>query len=381
VWLFAPRCDDKGRFEGTFPPATNFHFFDGTGEPIPRLKGLAYVSRLDIANMASTTSSDEKSANQAGRGRHAHTPSEMPAKGWKDIFWRVWDGFNQDRILLIAAGTTFYLLLALFPALAAFVSLYGFVADPKTIAEHIAFLGGVLPSGGLDIINNQLKALAAQDTDALSTGFLLGLAIALWTANSGIKSIFDGMNVAYGEHEKRGIIRLNLVSFAFTLGALFIGIGLIVSVGIVPAALAFLRLGQWTETLISVLRWPCLLLMVGIGMATLYRFGPSRKKAQWRWLSWGASIATIVWLISSWGFSYYLQNFADYNATYGTLGAMIGFMMWTWISVIILLVGAELNAELEHQTTKDTTIGAPKPMGYRGAFMADTLGKSSDTSV
>ena len=330
--------------------------------------------------MSSTTISDEAKANQAGRGRHADTPSEMPAKGWKDIFWRVWDGFNQDRILLIAAGTTFYLLLALFPALAAFVSLYGFVADPKTIAEHIAFLGGVLPSGGLEIINSQLKALASQDTDALSIGFLLGLAIALWTANSGIKSIFDGMNVAYGEHEKRGIIRLNLVSFAFTLGALFIGIGLIISVGIVPAALAFLRLGQWTETLISVLRWPCLLLMVGVGMATLYRFGPSRKKAQWRWLSWGASIATVVWLISSWGFSYYLQNFADYNATYGTLGAMIGFMMWTWISVIILLVGAELNAELEHQTTKDTTIGSPKPMGYRGAFMADTLGKAANTS-
>ena len=138
-----------------------------------------------------------------------------------------------------------------------------------------------------------------------------------------------------------------------------------------PAALAFLRLGQWTELLISVLRWPCLLLMVAVAMATLYCFGPSRERAQWRWLSRGASIATVVWLISSWGFSYYLQNFADYNATYGTLGAMIGFMMWTWISVIILLVGAELNAELEHQTTKDTTTGAPEPMGSRGASMAD----------
>ena len=261
----------------------------------------------------------------------------MPAKGWKDILWRVWAGFNQDRILLIAAGTTFYLLLALFPALAAFVSLYGFVADPKTIAEQIAFLGGVLPSGGLDIINNQLEALALQDTDALSIGFFLGLVIALWTANSGIKSLFEGMNVAYGEDEKRGIVHLNLVSFAFTLAALLIGIGLIVSVGIVPAALAVLRLGRWTEIIISALRWPCLLVMIGVGMAILYRFGPSRKRAQWRWLSWGASTATVVWLVSSWAFSYYLQNFADYNATYGTLGAMIGFMMWTWISVIILL--------------------------------------------
>ena len=255
------------------------------------------------------------------------------------------------------------------------------MADPKTIAEQIAFLGGVLPSGGLDIINNQLEALALQDTDALSVGFLLGLAIALWTANSGIKSIFEGMNVAYGEDEKRGIIRLNLVSFAFTLGALLIGIGLIVSVGIVPAALALLRLGRWTEIIISALRWPCLLVMIGVGMAILYRFGPSREKAQWRWLSWGASTATVVWLVSSWAFSYYLQNFADYNATYGALGAMIGFMMWTWISVIILLVGAELNAELEHQTAKDTTTGAPEPMGKRGAYMADTLGQASDSDT
>ena len=193
--------------------------------------------------MSTANTSDETSGDQVGRGRLADTPSEIPAQGWTDILWRVWAGFNEDRILLIAAGTTFYLLLALFPALAAFVSLYGFVADPNTIAEHIAFLGGVLPAGGMDIINNQLKALAAQETDALSTGFLLGLAIALWTANSGIKSIFDGMNVAYGEHEKRGIIRLNLLSFAFTLGALFIGIGLIISVGIVPAALCILTTG------------------------------------------------------------------------------------------------------------------------------------------
>jgi membrane protein len=283
--------------------------------------------------------------------------------------------------MLVAAGATFYLLLALFPALAAFVSLYGFVADPMTIAEHIAFLGGVLPSGGLEIINGQLQSLIDQDAEALSAGFLVGLAIALWSANSGIKSLFEGMNVAYGETEKRGFVMLNVLSLTFTMGALFVGIGLIVSVGIVPAALALLRLDQWTEILIRVLRWPLLLIMIGIGMTVLYRFGPSREKAKWRWLTWGSALATIVWLIASWAFSYYLQNFADYNATYGTLGAVIGFMMWTWISVIILLVGAELNGELEHQTAKDSTVGPPLPMGDRGAFMADTVGKASDEPI
>ncbi len=165
--------------------------------------------------------------------------------------------------------------------------------------------------------------------------------------HSGIKSLFEGMNIAYDETEKRGLVMLNVLSLTFTMGAIFVGIGLIISVGIVPTALALLRLDQWTEILIRVLRWPLLLVMIGIGMTVLYRFGPSREKAKWRWLTWGSVLATIVWLIASWVFSYYLQNFADYNATYGTHGAVIGFMMWTWISVIILLVGAELNAELD----------------------------------
>ena len=236
----------------------------------------------------------------------------------------------------------------------------------------------MLPSGGLEIINNQLKSLAAQDTDALSVGFFVGLAVALWSANSGLKSLFEGMNVAYGETEKRGIIKLNLLSLAFTMGAMLVGIELIVSVGIVPAALAVLRLDQWTEILVSTLRWPLLLLVIGIGITVLYRFGPSREKAKWRWLTWGTALATIVWIVASWAFSFYLQNFADYNATYGTLGAVIGFMIWTWISVIILLTGAELNAELEHQTAKDSTTGSPKKMGSRGAVMADTVGKAAE---
>ena len=321
---------------------------------------------------------DQELAEDRGRGRDAARPRDIPLRGWKDILWRLYSEITEDRILLVAAGATFYLLLALFPALAAFVSLYGVVADPKTIADHIAFLGGLLPSGGLDIIQNQLRSLASQNREALSFGFISGLLIALWSANSGVKSLFEGLNIAYGEHEKRGFIRLNLISFAFTLGAIVIGIGLIVSVGVVPAALALLHLGPWTEILISVLRWPVLLLFVAAGLVLIYRFGPSRAVAKWRWLSWGAALATVVWIVASWAFSFYLQNFADYNATYGTLGAVIGFMIWTWISVIIVLVGAELNAEIEHQTARDSTTGEPEPLGGRGAVMADTVGKSAE---
>lgn len=315
---------------------------------------------------------------ESRRGRDAKSPTEIPAKGWKDIFWRLVSQVSEDRVMLTAAGVTFYLLLALFPALAAFVSLYGLVADPVIIADHVSALAGVLPSGGIDLLTTQLKALATQDSQALSLGFLLGLGIALWSANNGIKSLFDALNIVYGEREKRGFIRLTLLSFTFTGGALLVGIFLLATVAVIPAVLAFLSFGAVTEFAIGWGRWPLLLMAVALVISLIYRFGPSREKAKWRWLTWGSALATTVWLAASIGFSFYLENFADYNATYGSLGAVIGFMMWTWISVMILLMGAELNAEMEHQTAQDTTTGPPQPLGQRGAFMADDLGKTSD---
>jgi membrane protein len=325
-----------------------------------------------------TTVESRRDDIQIGHGRHAPRPSDIPALGWRDIGWRVWSEVGEDRVMLVAAGVTFYLLLALFPALAAFVSLYGFVADPDTVADHVSHLGGLLPSAGVDIIRTQLDNLASQDEQALGIGFLIGLAIALWSANNGVKALFEAMNIAHEEQEKRGFLMLNLTSIAFTMGALLIGIALILTVGAVPAILAYLRLDAWAETLIAIGRWPVLLVAILTGISLIYRFGPSRRAPKWRWLSWGAAIATIVWVGASWAFSFYLQNFANYNATYGSLGAVIGLMMWTWISVIILIVGAEINAEMEHQTKCDSTVGEPKPMGERGAVVADTLGKTAE---
>ena len=317
-------------------------------------------------------------AREPGRGRAAASPSEIPAKGWKDVLWRVKDEISADRVALIAAGATFYLMLALFPALAAFVSIYGFVADPVTIADHIAFLGGLLPPAGVELIRGQLETLAAADTGNLSFAFISGLLIALWSSNNGIKTLFEAMNIAYDETEKRGFIKLNLITLGFTLGAIVLAILFIVAVGIVPAALAVLGLGSFTETLISILRWPILLVATAAAIAVLYRYGPSRDRAEWRWVTWGSGVAAIVWIIASILFSWYLANFANYDATYGSLGAVIGFMMWVWISVFILITGAELNAEMEHQTAQDTTRGAEKPLGMRGATMADTIGKRAD---
>ena len=313
-------------------------------------------------------------------GRSAERPSEFPGAAWKDILWRVWSEVNADRVTLIAGGVTFYLLLALFPALAAFVSLYGFVADPKTIADHISYLGGLLPAAGLDIIEAQLDSLLAEGDQALGIGFLVGLALALWSANNGIKALFDAMNIAYEETEKRSFVMLNLFSAAFTLGALLIGICLLLAVGAVPALLALVHLERWTETLIAIGRWPLLIAAIWLGISLIYLYGPSRTHAKWRWLNWGAGIATVVWIAASAAFSFYLQNFADYNATYGSLGAVIGLMMWTWISVIVLIVGAEINAEMERQTARDSTVGPPKPLGERGAVVADTVATSRRSS-
>ncbi|TCM58720.1 membrane protein [Rhizobium sp. PP-F2F-G48] len=308
------------------------------------------------------------------RGRLAETPSAIPFHGLKDVFWRVIAEISEDRVTLIAAGVTYYLLLALFPALAALVSIYGFVADPGAIGAQVTLLADVVPTGSLDIILEQLKTLATQKASTLSIGFVFGLGVALWSAHNGMRALFDAMNIAYGETEKRGFFKLTGLGLLFTLGALGVAVVVISAIGILPAVLAFLWLDRWVELLARFARWPLMLAIVCFATMMLYRYGPSRETAKLRWLTWGAAFTSFAWLGASLGFSYYIENFANYNATYGTLGALIGFMVWTWMSVIILIVGAEINAELEHQTTIDSTTGHPRPMGERGAYVADTIG-------
>ena len=317
-------------------------------------------------------------ATDRQHGRHAQHPGEIPMKGMKDVLYRVYLSLTQDRVMLVAAGVTFYLLLAVFPAMTALVSVYGFVADPATIAQRIAFLAQVMPADGLNIFLDQLKALATEERSALSFGLFFGLAVALWSANNGIKALFEAMNIAYGEDEKRGFIRLNLVSLTFTLGAIVAAIVILIALGVIPAMIAMLNLGGAAEIGLRLLRWPLLLLLATVGITLLYRYGPSRQPAKVRWLTWGAAFSAVLWLLGSFGVTFYLSHVANYNATYGALGALIGFLFWTWISVIIVIMGAELNAELEHQTAMDSTTGKPKPMGRRGAVMADTIGETAD---
>ena len=281
-------------------------------------------------------------------------------------------------MLAVAAGVVFYGLLAIFPAITAVVSLYGLFAKASTINEHLSLVAGLLPGGAVEIVQEQVNRLVSKGDAKLGFGFIFGLGVALWSANAGMKAIIDALNVVYDEKEKRGFIKLNLVSLAFTLAALVAVLLAIGAVVVVPVVLNYVGLGSIGSTLVNVLRWPLLLALIIVGLAVLYRYGPSRREPRWQWLTVGSVVAAIAWLISSVLLSWYLSNFANYDATYGSLGAAIGLMMWLWISSIVILVGAELNAEIEHQTAHDSTVHGDKPLGARGAAMADTVGAPAE---
>lgn len=302
----------------------------------------------------------------------------MPAPGWKDTVWRVWQSLGEDHISLVSAGTAFFLLLAIFPALTAFVSTYGLVADPATIQGHVEMLRGVTPEAAIEIIETQLTRLVEQGDTTHGVTFLIGLAAALWSANAGMKSLFEAMNVAYGEAEERSFIWLNIISLTVTIGAMVLLVLFLVAIGVVPAVIAFMGLDGALGWVVSLLRWPVILVLGGLALAVLYRVGPSREPARWRWITPGSVFASAGLLVASMLFSFYLSNFADYNETYGSLGAVIALMMWLWISAMVILIGAELNAELEHQTAEDTTTGSERPIDRRGATMADSVGRSSE---
>jgi len=313
-------------------------------------------------------------AAERGRGRQATSPWQIPWSGWKDILWRTYGQIDEDRLLAVAGGVVFFGLLAMFPAVTALVSFYGLFAKGASIGEHLAAIAGVVPHEAFGIIQEQINRIVSKGDAKLGLGFLFGLGLALWSANAGMKALMDALNVVYDEKEKRSFIKLNLVSLCFTLGAIAALLTAIGAVVVFPLLLNRLGLGSFAETLIWILRWPALLAMVLLGLAILYRYGPSRREPKWQWVSVGSLFAAISWLAGSALLSLYLEKFANYDETYGSLGAAIGLMMWMWISVIVILVGAELNSEIEHQTARDSTVGREKPLGARGAAMADTVG-------
>jgi membrane protein len=317
--------------------------------------------------------------SQSGHGRHSSNPLQIPWAGWKDILWRSYVRTGEDRLLAIAAGVVFFGLLAVFPAITALVSSYGLFADPSTISANLQTLALMLPEGSFQIVQDQIARVLDKGNTALGATFLFGLALAIWSANAGVKAVIDALNVVYEEREKRSFVRLNLLSLAFTSGGIAALLLMVAAVVAFPLALDHLGLAPESRFIVSLARWPLLVLILLAALGILYRFGPSRRAARWEWLSVGTVAAAAIWIGGSALLSWYLSNFGNYGATYGSLGAAIGLMMWMWMSAIIVLCGAELNSEIEHQTALDTTVGCPKPLGARGAVMADTLGPAVPT--
>ena len=311
--------------------------------------------------------------NESGRGRHAEKPSDIPAPGWMDILKRTFQQLGEDNLSIVAAGMAFYAFLAMVPALAALISIYALIADPATVTQHIESIAHVLPEQTRPILHDQLTRLSSND-EAAGWGVAVGIFLALFGAMKAVTALITGLNITYDESERRGFFKLYAVTFALTLAGI---IGALLVIGLVAVGPTLVRVlggGESAASIFKIVSWPLLAGLFMFALAGLYRYAPCRQKPQWRWVTWGATTATVLWMIGSAGFAFYASKFGGYEETYGSLGAIVIFLMWMYITSYVILLGSELDAEMERQTKKDTTTGPEKPMGQRGAHAADTLG-------
>jgi membrane protein len=309
-----------------------------------------------------------------GRGRRAETPQEIPAKGWKEIAKRTQKEIKKDQVPLLSAGVAFYALLSLFPAIIAMVSIYGLVVSADTVRSQLESLSNLLPKETATLLGNQIKQITGGAGGALSIALVIGILTALWSASSGMKALITGVNMAYGETETRKFVKLRGLALLFTLGAmLLVGVALVLIVGL-PAVAS--RLPDAVRLAISILRWPLLAVLLIAGLAVIYRYAADRDDPKWTWVSWGSGVATLLWILASIGFSVYASSFGNYNKTYGALAGVVILLFWMFLSAFVVLVGAELNAELELQTAKDTTAGPEQPLGERDAHAADHVAEA-----
>jgi membrane protein len=317
---------------------------------------------------------DPRAVATDDRGRGADTPQEIPPRGWKDIAKRTLKEVKADQVPLLAAGVAFYVLLALFPAIIAGVSIYGLVADPQTVRDQINQLAQTLSPETAKLIGTQIQQVTSGAGGALGLATVIGILTALWSASSGMKALITGVNLAYDEPEGRKFVKLRGLSILMTLGAMvLLGVALALIVGFPAVPDSWPTVLQWAA---AVLRFVLLAVLLMAGLAALYRYAPDRDKPKWGWASPGSMVATLLWVLASVGFSVYVNAFGNYNKTYGALAGVIILMFWLYLTAFVVLVGAELNAEMELQTAEDTTAGPEKPLGERDAHAADHVAEA-----
>jgi membrane protein len=312
--------------------------------------------------------------SETDRGRRAQRPKDITWRGWWDVIWRVKDQLDADNVSIVAGGLALFGLLAIFPTLAAVVAIYGIVASPEAVAGQMQAFSDLLPPATLEILQNQLNQLVGQRNEALSIGVVVSIALAMWSARKGMVALITAMNVAYNEHDRRSFLMRLLISLFFTVCAVLAFV-VLVAIGVaVPLVLAFFPLGSATQWVLLGVRWLLLWVMAVFALSVLYRFAPHRSRPRWEWVNPGAIIAATLWLASSLVFAIYVRNFNSFGEAYGAIGGVVVMLMWFYVSSYVVILGGEINSELERQTLKDTTTGAEKPMGERGAFSADTVG-------
>jgi membrane protein len=307
----------------------------------------AFLAGVGVGLATVLADSALKKTQELATTQPADTLTEVTARSWKKIIQRSVQEFADDRIPAVAAGSAFYALLALFPALAVFVSLYGLVGDLQGAQRQIAAFHGVLPEGGVSVLSDQITRLALTSHASLGLTFFISLLLSVWTSNAGMKGLIGGLNVAYECRERRNFVVLNLVSLGFTAAALLFSIAAMAAIVAAPEVLSWL--GFKTLASASLLRWPALFVVAVAALSLLYRFAPARPRARWRWITPGGVLAAAGWMAMSVAFSFYVRRFGTYDRTYGSLGAIVGFMTWIWLSLTIVLFGAEFNSELEDQ--------------------------------
>ncbi|AVR45167.1 YihY/virulence factor BrkB family protein [Christiangramia fulva] len=309
---------------------------------------------------------------------NADKPSQFSGEAWKSIGKRVIDQIKKDHVQITAAGVAFYFFLALFPTIVAAISLYSLIQDPAQISQDMAQLQGFLPPKTYSIFESIIDPVLKESSSTLGWSFALSILFSLWSANKGTSAIFEGLNISYNELDERGFIKKKLLSLGFTLGGIIVGILSLIAVIAFPSLIDRLGLSGTITGILSFSRWILMAVILIFSLGFLYQIAPARGKPQFKWVSWGAGIATVLWLLASILFSWYVSNFGSYSNTYGSFAAVIILLLWLFLTAFIILIGAEINAEMEHQTPKDTTTGEPKPMGERGAWHADHVADNEE---
>lgn len=317
-------------------------------------------------------SHQQPSTPRPDHGRTATRPRDIPALGWKEILQRTWSESGKDNIGIVAAGVAFYGFLALIPLLGATVLTYGLVAEPQTVLEHARAITRMLPGEAGQFVGEQLISVLKTSEGKKGLGVLLALALALWGARNAAGSVVTALNIAYEQRETRNFFKTTLLALAITVAAVLLALFAGGAIAVLAAIERFLPdLGPVGSVGFSLLTYVLLGAIAAAAAATLFKYGPARAQAQWRWLTPGSLLFAVGWIVLTLGFGFYVKSFGNYGATYGSLSAIVVLLTWLYLSSYLLLLAAELNSEIEHQTATDTTTGKGKPMGERGAWSAD----------